>query len=173
MNGTFSRDQILSGYNIVPNGLWTIPVSTGARVLLGWLHSHSDPFLAQLTVNKCRRIMGTSRIGVYLDELEALGYVQIIRAANGSPSRFHLAGAPWLALSTRPSRDRIGCDRDRSHMGSVTGPISARVEQPSLEQPFEKDHLTDPVGEHPEPVCFCFPRRKGGQPCPVHTKVQA
>ncbi len=50
MSPTFSRDRqwLDPGFSWVPRGMWTLPVSFAARVLLGWLHSHSDEELASL-----------------------------------------------------------------------------------------------------------------------------
>jgi hypothetical protein len=135
----FRRERVESGYLQVPNGLWTLPVSMGARVLLGWLHSHSDDFLDRLTVNKCRRILGTSSIRKFMEELEPLGLVEIVRAPKGSAWSFVLKADAWLALSDRaevgspPSRDRL---TNRAEAGSLTEPKSARGGRP-----VEKDQL--------------------------------
>ena len=118
----FTRDQIVDGYDKVPNGLWTLEVSAGARIVLGWLHSHTDGFLATLTLNRCRRMLGTSKVSKYLDELETLGFVTIDRTGGrGHPVTFHLHGQPWLDLCRRGVVGPDGLTH-QAQMGSGVGP---------------------------------------------------
>ena len=134
--GEFTRGPMDIGYSQTPHGLWTlIEVSTGARVLLGWLHSHTDTYLASVTVNMARRTLNTSSIASWLRELEAAGFVTVTRGANGRAVQINLEVPPWVELHQRrrhraetgpppPSRDRPA---NQAETGPVTGPKPARV----------------------------------------------
>lgn len=114
-----SSDHWDDGWSRTPNGLWTLDVTNGAKVLLGWLHSHTDAFLAKVTLGHARRAVGSSSIADWFESLEAAGFVTIIRNNSGKPWRFTLHMAPWKAL--------IG-HRDRAEIGSVTAPKSDDIE---------------------------------------------
>lgn len=123
----FSRDTAddwSEGWSRTPHGLWTLDVPNGAKILLGWLHSHTDRFLAHVTVRQARRAVGSSSIGDWFDALEEAGYLTVARGDNGKPSRFTLKMAPWL--------DLIG-NRNRTEIGSVTAPKSVHIEEQVLE----------------------------------------
>lgn len=120
--GDFRRDSAVEwddGWSRAPHGLWTLDLPAGAKVLLGWLHSHSGEFLSGVTINQARRAVGSSSIAAWFDALEAAGFLQIERKTNGKPSSIVLLTAPWLAL--------IG-NRNRAEIGSVTAPKSDRTE---------------------------------------------
>jgi len=124
---TFTRDgqdEWDDGWSRVPHGLWTLDVPAGAKVLLGWLHSHTEPFLAKLSMNSCRKAMGTSQIVAWFDALETAGLVQVERADNGKPAKILLLMAKWRSL--------IG---NRADIGAPTSPISARIEEQGEDQP--------------------------------------
>lgn len=114
------------GWSRAPHGLWTLDVPNGAKVLLGWLHSHSSAFLPNVTVNQARRAVGSSSILAWFEALEGAGFISIRRRDNGSSAQITLKMAPWKAL--------IG-HRDRAEIGSVTAPKSARIEEQG------EDHL--------------------------------
>ena len=122
MSNFVSRDDTADwddGWSRVPHGLWTLDVPAGAKVLLGWLHSHTDAFLAKVTMNAARRAMGTSSIVTWFDALEAAGFLSIVRRPNGSPANIQLHMAPWRTL--------LG--RDRAEIGAPTAPEPARKEE--------------------------------------------
>lgn len=126
--GDFRRDSAVEwddGWSRAPHGLWTLDLPAGAKVLLGWLHSHSGEFLSGVTINQARRAVGSSSIAAWFDALEAAGFLQIERKTNGKPSSIVLLTAPWLAL--------IG-NRNRAEIGSVTAPISDRTEEQGEDQ---------------------------------------
>lgn len=147
MTGQFTRERIDTGYSQAPHGLWTLDVSVGARVLLGWLHSHSDEYLAGLTINRCRRALNTSSIAAWLDELERAGFVRVDRHGEGRPASFVLLARPWLALDRK--RAETGAPksaRNQAETGSVTRPKSARVEDQGEEQ-LEDHSVANATGE--------------------------
>lgn len=123
METTFSRDSgddWDDGWSRAPHGLWTLDVPNGAKVLLGWLHSHSGAFLGGVTINQARRAVGSASIKVWFEALEAAGFVEIARRDNGSQSKITLKMGPWKAL--------IG-GRDRAKISAVTDPKLARTEE--------------------------------------------
>lgn len=128
-------DQWDDGWSRAPHGLWTLDVPNGAKVLLGWLHSHSGAFLGGVTINQARRAVGSSSIQSWFDALEAAGFISIERKANGSAHRITLKMAPWRAL--------IGA-RDRAEIGSVTAPKSDRTEEQG------EDHLSSSLRSEEE-----------------------
>lgn len=120
---TFSRDDSHDwddGWSRVPHGLWTIDAPAGAKVLLGWLHSHSPAFLPKVTMTHARKAVGSSSTGAWMVRLSQLGYIQVHEAPNGKRASITLKMAPWRALVGR---------RDQSEIGSVTSPKSDRIEE--------------------------------------------
>lgn len=124
---TFTRDSADDwddGWSRVPHGLWTLDVPAGAKVLLGWLHSHTPTFLARLSMNSCRKAMRSSSIVAWFDTLESAGFCAVERSDNGKPAHITLRMQPW--------RDLIG---DRAEIGAPTSPKSARIEEQGEDQP--------------------------------------
>lgn len=118
----FSRDDSHDwddGWSRVPHGLWTLPMTPGPKILLGWLHSHSNAFLARVTMSQCRRQVGSSSIFGWFEVLEQAGFIEIAEKVNGKASRITLKTAPWRALINQ---------RDQSEIGSVTSPKSDYIE---------------------------------------------
>lgn len=140
----FTRDRMSTGWDQVPNGLWTLPVAPGARCLLGWLHSHSDEFLARLTINKARRSMRTSSVREHLDALSELGFVTVTTAGKGEPASFHLHGEPYLALCNNRagtgSPDLEPTEPESDHPRADSGPPT-EPESDHRGRPLETDHL--------------------------------
>lgn len=128
-------DQWDDGWSRAPHGLWTLDVPNGAKVLLGWLHSHSGAFLGGVTINQARRAVGSSSIQSWFDALEVAGFISVDRKANGSAHRITLKMAPWRAL--------VGA-RDRAEIGSVTAPKSDRTEEQG------EDHLSSSLRSEEE-----------------------
>lgn len=137
MTGQFTRGPMDIGFSQTPHGLWNLEVSTGARCILGWLHSHTDQFLASVTVNMMRRVFNTSTIAKWLCELSEAGFITITKGVNGTADHFRLETDPWIALHQRrrhraetgapkPDRSETG-SVDRAETGPVTEPESARV----------------------------------------------
>src|SRR5687768_12498015 len=106
--GLFRREGLDHGFELIPHGFWTLPVSPGARLLLGWLHSHTDSYLARLTVNECRRVMGTSAVLKQLTELRDAGFLTIDVGGPGKRTSFTLLADPWLDLQGRRNRAGSG-----------------------------------------------------------------
>jgi len=134
VSGQFSRGPMDVGFAQTPHGLWNLEVSTGARCVLGWLHSHTDQFLASVTCNMMRRVFNTSSIKRWLDELAEAGFVSIVKGGAGTADHYHLETEPWVALhQRRRHRAETGAPKpDRSETGSVdraeTGaPMSAPI----------------------------------------------
>ena len=121
-NPAFIRDgeDWDDGWSRAPHGLWTLDIPNGAKVLLGWLHSHSGAFLNGVTVNQARRAVGSASIKVWFESLEAAGFIEIARKDNGTQFQFTLKMAPWKALVGRP---------DRAKISAVTAPKLARTEE--------------------------------------------
>lgn len=116
----FCRQPLDPGFSGVPHGFWTIPVSRGAAMLLGWLHSHTDAYLEKLTCNVARRALRTSSIKSWLEELEKAGFVKVYwPASKGDRITVALLAEPWENLFG-PRRNR------RAEIGSPTAPKPAR-----------------------------------------------
>lgn len=123
------------GWSRAPHGLWTLDIPNGAKVLLGWLHSHSGQFLTKVTMSHARRAVGSSSIYDWFDALEAAGFVSILRTTKGRAARITLRMAPWKAL--------VG-NRNQSDFGLVTAPISDYIEEQ------EEDHLSSSLRSEDE-----------------------
>lgn len=121
------------GWSRAPHGLWTLDLPNGAKVLLGWLHSHSGSFLQSVTINQARRAVGSSSITTWFDALEQAGFISIFRLANGKPATITLKMAPWRALIGQRPMPWSTPD-DRAEIGSVTAPISDRTEEQGEDQ---------------------------------------
>lgn len=129
MSRTFSRDSSSDwddGWSRVPHGLWTLDLPCGAKILLGWLHSHTDAFLATVSMTQCRREVGSSSIFAWFEALEAAGYVAIERSEAGKPAHITLRMKPWWSLIGRPNQ---------SDFGRVTSPKSDDTEEQGEDQP--------------------------------------
>lgn len=131
-NGSPEPDD---GWAKVPHGLWTLDLPTGAIHLLGWLHSHSDPFLAKLTMNKCRRTFGTSKIALWFEALEAVGFVTVTKGGNGQPAQIVVHDEPYFALR----RPRPNWRANRAQTGALCAPKLARIEEQGEEQLEEQN----------------------------------
>lgn len=128
MTPTFARDDRTGwddGWSRVPHGLWTLDLPAGAKLLLGWLHSHTDKFLAHISMTQCRRAVGSSQIFAWFDALETAGYVHVTRGRNGKPAQITLVTAAWRNLLAV---------RDQSEIGSVTSPKSDCIEEQGEDQ---------------------------------------
>lgn len=120
--GQFKRGPMDVGFSQTPHGLWTLNVSAGARLLLGWLHSHDDTFLAKVTTNRARKQFGTSTVPKWLNELEEAGFITIERGGPGSSNSYELLAEPWVALF---GRRQMRCAETGS-VASATSPKPAR-----------------------------------------------
>jgi hypothetical protein len=136
MSGQFTRGPMDVGFSQTPHGLWTLNVSTGARVLLGWLHSHTDTYLASVTVNMAKRVFNTSTISKWLDELGEAGFLTVTKGGNGKADSFALHVEPWVAL--------FGRRRHRAETGSV--PVAAPADRAEVGAP-ESAPVVDQVEE--------------------------
>ncbi len=126
-SGQFEREPLDVGFTMVPHGLWTADLPTGARLLLGWLHSHTDAYLAHLTLNGCREAFRTSSVTDWLGALEVAGFIEITRPTVAKrATRFRLLAKPWQSLDRQPvSRNRT---TDRTAETGLPGkPKPARV----------------------------------------------
>lgn len=137
----FSRSDRGNGWTSVPHRLWDLDLRTGPKMLLIWLHSHSDDFLARLTLSKCRRAVGSSSIYPWFDALEAAGFLKVARNEAGRPARITLLVKPWEALYE---------GSNQSDFGPATSPKSDDREE-HLEQQgssslrSEEDHQSQVV----------------------------
>lgn len=101
-----NRDRPLNiPYSQVPHGLWTAELTPKARCLLGWLHSHADSYLDNLSLSRIAREFGGGRKSVteLAERLETAGYVRIVRVENGNASHLILMSEPWEALTRVPA----------------------------------------------------------------------
>ena len=119
-----------NGYTMVPHWLWTADLPPQARILIGWLHSHSDAFLAKVTMNMCRKTFNSSNISKWLDGLADIGLVEIQRAENGKSARIILLDDAWQS----PDEPRQIWRGDRAEPGAPTAPDLARIEEQGEEQ---------------------------------------
>lgn len=163
----------------VLNGAHDLP--PGAKLVLLGIANHDGDGGAWPAVATLARYANMSARAVqqHLAKLEAMGYLARVMGGGGMRD---------TRADRRPTLYRIDyarvVDKSRSRGEAQCTPIHARGEaddidgvkpttpEPSLNHPYTNT-LTDSVPEHVELVCLCFPRRKGGQPCPVHTKVGA
>lgn len=92
-----------SGWTAIPHGLWTLPCSPRARVLLGWLWSHQDAYRDRLSVRAIARQIDANRksITLWLAELEAGGMLTVIADKPGNPARVELDHDAWQSLHRR------------------------------------------------------------------------
>lgn len=135
----FCRQPLDPGFSGVPHGFWTIPVSRGAAMLLGWLHSHTDAYLEKLTCNVARRALRTSSIKSWLEELEKAGFVKVYwPASKGDRITVALLAEPWENLFG-PRRNR------RAETGSPTAPKPAREGEQGEDQ--EKNNPCPPSAD--------------------------
>lgn len=125
MSLSISRDGSPEGWFTAPHGLWTADLPKGAIVLLAWLHSHSEEFLAKVTLSQCRRAMRTSSIYPWFDALEAAGFAKVVRGSSGQAAKITLLMTPWRGLFGR---------RNQSEIGLVTSPKSDCIEEQGEEQ---------------------------------------
>lgn len=102
------QPRLQDNYTQIPHGLWTAPISYGAKTLLGWLHSHDAAYLSRLTNNRIREELGASgQVGGWVKELVQAGFIAVEK--RGQANRFILLAAPWEALAHRQTdRPEIG-----------------------------------------------------------------
>jgi hypothetical protein len=146
----FEREpRLQDNYTQVPHGLWTAPVSYGAKILLGWLHSHSPSYLARLSNNRIRAELGCSgQVTQWIDELVQAGFIRVEKA--GQANRFILLARSWEALAHREcNRPENGhheeLDREPDEYRSVTDRIPAG-NQP--ENGHIEEQVVDQGGNH-------------------------
>ena len=146
------QPRLVDNYSQVPHGLWTAPVSPGARCLLGWLHSHTPQYLASLSFNRIRNeFSGSGQVAVWIKELVDEGLVRQVKV--GQSYRYVLLAAKWEQLARR-DRPEIGQEDQVSgnRTPTVRIPDSNRPEIGHIEDHVE-DQLEDqlmptvPVGE--------------------------
>jgi len=163
-HATWEREiRVSDHFTQIPHGLWTLPVSPGARCLLGWLHSHDPKYLASLTFNRIRNEFGASgQLAVWVKELVDAGFVRQMEV--GKAHRFVLLAKPWNALATRQSSDyRTVTVR----LPDGNRPDSGHIEEHVEDQLEEQTHmLTVPVSEKAAADGFAefwglYPRKVG------------
>jgi DNA-binding PadR family transcriptional regulator len=94
------ESRVIDNYSKVPHGLWTAPMTYGAKCLLGWLHSHSPQYLATLSSKRIQAEMGCStQVLKWIDELVEHGFVVVVQ--QGHRHRYRLMAKPWDALAER------------------------------------------------------------------------
>lgn len=142
--------RVIDNYSKVPHGLWTAPLSYGAKCLLGWLHSHSPEYLARLTNGRIRSEFGCSAQALkWIDELVEAGFVRV--STTGARHRYHLLAEPWDRLAQRPSRT---LSKNDSTVESLAEPVEKRQEtcQKTTGNLSKNDnieeHVVDQVADH-------------------------
>lgn len=92
--------RLVDNFSKVPHGLWTCSLSSGAKLLIGWLHSHSSSYLTGLTIGRIRREFGSGgSVNRWLVELEEAGF--ILHVVDGNRHRYRLLAAGWDRLACR------------------------------------------------------------------------
>lgn len=149
----FKRRPMDVGFSQTPHGLWTLGVPTGARILLGWLHSHTDEFLAGITTNQMRRTFGTSSVLDWLEALAKAGFVRIERGGAGNPNSYELLVEPWYALhGRRTNQSDIGLvevatsPKSDHHQSDIGAPKSDHSEEQG-ENITENTNSLSPAGD--------------------------
>ena len=129
-------------HSAVPHGLWTLDCPHGAKVMLGWLHSHTDQFLAGLSFASVARLLGTDRkrIDAWCQYLAELGLLEVSRGDNGTPNRIILTDAYW-ALGRVPGA------KHPTPLGQNTPGDLGQKTPPEEEHP--EDHLENAVATAP------------------------
>lgn len=152
---TFGR-QSSPPHSAVPHGLWTLDCPHGAKVMLGWLHSHTDQFLAGLSFASVARLLGTDRkrIDAWCQCLAELGLLEVSRGDNGSPNRIILLDAYW-ALGRVPGA------KHPTPLGQNT-PGDLGQKTPPEEEHLEDQERTTSRASHAdddfEAFWKCYPR---------------
>jgi len=136
--------RLVDNFSKVPHGLWTADLTYGAKCLLGWLHSHSSAYLAQLTSRRIRAEFGCSTvIANWIEELSAAGFIEVIQ--DGNRQRFKLKAARWDALATRtgePKRSK------NDHLETVENrPLNGRK---TSDKRSKNDHIEEQGEEQGE-----------------------
>jgi len=141
------QPRLVDNYSQVPHGLWTAPVSPGARCLLGWLHSHTPQYLAKLSFNRIRsEFSGSGQVAVWIKELIDEGLVQQVKV--GQSYRYVLLAAKWEQLARR---DRPDSGQEDQPSGDRT--LTVRI--PDSNRPeigHIEDHVVDQEEDHLMPT---------------------
>jgi hypothetical protein len=146
----FEREvRLQDNFTQVPHGLWTAPVSYGAKVLLGWLHSHNPSYLARLSNNRIRAELGCSgQVGQWIDELVDAGFLRVEKA--GQANRFILLARPWEDLARREcNRPENGQSDQSAEEPDDYRPVTDRL--PSGNQTKNghiEEKVVDQAGDH-------------------------
>jgi len=158
---SFVKEEAVTGFGQVPNGLWTADMTHGAKALLGWLWSHEQSYLAKLGTNRCEREFGGGgACREWLSELQAKGYLTMTLV--GGRTRITLLADPWLALHDRDVSRRAG--KRRGAAPDSVAPTA--TESAPLEDHLLEDHLEHHLPAVPAPVSFdafwtAYPRKAG------------
>lgn len=151
--GSWQRQpRLVDNYSQVPHGLWTAPVSPGARCLLGWLHSHQPQYLAKLSFNRIRSEFGGSgQVAVWIKELVDAGCIRQVK--SGQSYRYVLLAAKWeeLACRNRPDsgqEDELSGNRTPTvRIPDSNRPEIGHIEDHVVDQVEDQLMLTSPVSE--------------------------
>jgi len=137
------QPRLTDNFSQVPHGLWTAPLSWGAKAMLGWLHSHDERYLSSLSNNRIRNELGASgQVSGWIKELTEAGFIAVER--KGQRNRFILLSAPWEALAVRRSKD--------DDIEGETEPTDNRLVDESTAEPTDYRPVTDrlPAGNQPK-----------------------
>ena len=107
-----------AGYGVVPHWLWTCDELTpGEFRLLGWLHSHTDEYLAGLSTDRIGREFGCGKAASrHLRSLEEAGFIER-HPEPGGATRYVLVMDRWEGVTAG----------DRGVSPDVTGGVSPNV----------------------------------------------
>jgi len=129
--------RLVDNFSKVPHGLWTADLTYGAKCLLGWLHSHSSAYLAQLTSRRIRAEFGCSTvIANWIEELSAAGFIEVIQ--DGNRQRFKLKAARWDALATRTGEPKRS--KNDHHETVENRPLNGRK---TSDKRSKNDHIEE------------------------------
>lgn len=152
MSDSFARSGRRSGFNAIPHEFWTLKfhnnerVSTSALILLGWLHSHQDEFLARLSQRRIATVLGWSRprVAAAVQALTDDGWLRVEKIADArtvrrdmivlDESRF----ADWLSATVGA---RARGNETEPRRGNETLPPRGNETRPHKKEHSKKEHL--------------------------------
>jgi hypothetical protein len=151
----FQREaRVQDHYTVIPHGLWTAPLSYGAKVLLGWLHSHDATYLARLTNNRIREELGASgSVGGWIRELVDAGFLTVEK--RGQANQFILKADAWERLSDRkanqPKNGRSHeADKERAEKRSEPADYRPVTSRNTVGNQPKNGHIEEQLEEHVE-----------------------
>ena len=92
-----------SGWTSCPHGLWTLPCSDKAKLMIAWLWSHDVKYLKTMWLRRAAKELGwsVSTTQRAFAELEAGGLITVERTEPGGRLRITRNRAAWVGLCDR------------------------------------------------------------------------